>query len=81
MAENEISVEKDDENERPVLLIWHPTFCRIVDALVKKDYSLSCGIKGVAPVSDETANQIKEYIEDYGEALTQLPNETWGTSV
>ena len=40
LTENEIRVEKDDENERPIPSIWRPTFCRIVDAFVKKDSSL-----------------------------------------
>ena len=33
------------------------------------------------PISNETAEQIKEYVEDYGEELVELPNETWNSSV
>ena len=55
-------------------------FIAIVNALVQKDYHLSCRIKNVAPVSDVIAEQIKEYIEDYGEELIDLPKETWDTS-
>ena len=32
-------------------------------------------------MSDKTAEQIQEYIEDYGEELIDLPDETWDTSV
>ncbi len=81
MAENEIAVEKDDENEHPIPTVWRSTFTRIVDAFVQKDYSLSCGVTGVSSVSNETASHIKEYIEDYGEELVQLSNETWNSSV
>ncbi len=81
MAEIEVFVEKDEENERPIPTIWRPTFIRIVDAFVQKDYSLSCEIKGVASVSSDTANHIREYIEAYGEELIQLPSETWETSI
>lgn len=81
MTENEVTIEKDEENERPIPSIWRSTFTRIIDAFVQKDYSLTCEIMGVSPVSSETANHIKEYIEDYGEELTQLPNETWDYSV
>jgi len=35
----------------------------------------------VNTVSDKTAEQIKEYIEDYGEELIELSNETWNSSV
>jgi hypothetical protein len=47
---------------------------------VKKDYLLTACLDGVSTVSKETANQIKEYIEDYGEKLVQLPEERWETS-
>ncbi|QKJ67284.1 hypothetical protein HQN60_11550 [Deefgea piscis] len=81
MTEIEIFVEKDEENQLPIPTVWRPIFVSIVDAFVKKDYSLSCEIDGVASVSKETANHIKEYIEDYGEELIQLPNETWESSI
>jgi hypothetical protein len=35
----------------------------------------------VNTISDKTAEQIKEYIEDYGEELIELPNDTWDSSV
>ncbi|TQV65624.1 hypothetical protein FKG94_28425 [Exilibacterium tricleocarpae] len=81
MAEIEVVVEKDEENERPVPTVWRPMFSSIVDALVKKDYSLSYKITGISSISNETAKYIKENIEDYGEELIQLPKETWKSSV
>lgn len=77
----EIIVEKNEEEELPIPHLWRPTFKAIVSAFEKKDYSLSSGIQNVNPVSDKTAEQIKEYIEDYGEELIELPEETWNTSV
>jgi len=32
-------------------------------------------------INSETAKQIQEYIEDYGEQLVPLPEETWETSI
>jgi hypothetical protein len=78
---NEIVVEKNEEEELPIPHIWRPTFKAIVNAFVEKDYNLSSEIKNVNPISSKTAEQIKEYIEDYGEELTELPNETWDSSV
>ncbi|WP_197082443.1 hypothetical protein [Pedobacter sp. BMA] len=46
-----------------------------------KDYKLSLGVDNVNPISDETAEQMQEYIEEYGEELIDLPEETWDTSV
>lgn len=79
--EEEIPVVKDEENERPVPTVWRHIFFDVVNALVKKDYTLSNNIDGVSSVSKDTANHIKEYIEDYGEELIQLPDETWESSV
>lgn len=78
---NEILVEKNEEEEFPIPNIWRPTFKAIANAFVEKDYSLKSEIKNVNPISVETAEQIKEYIEDYGEKLIELPNEAWNSSV
>ncbi|TCD29072.1 hypothetical protein EZ456_02620 [Pedobacter psychrodurus] len=78
---SEILVEKNEEEELPIPHIWRPIFKNIVTAFVNKDYNLSLGVNNVNLVSDETAEQIQEYIEDYGEELIDLPDETWDTSV
>jgi len=81
MSKIEVAVEKDDENELPIPTVWRSTFSNIVDAFAKKDYSLSNGIADVSSISNETAIHIKEYIQDYGEELTQLSDETWESSM
>lgn len=78
---SEILVEKNDENELPIPSIWRPTFSKIVKAFVEKDYKIERKIDNVTPISEDTAKQIKKYIEDYGEKLIDLPNETWNSSV
>jgi len=78
---NEILVEKNKEEELPIPHIWRPIFKNIVKAFVNKDYNLSLGVNNVNLVSDKTAEQIQEYIEDYGEELIDLPDETWDTSI
>ena len=78
----EIPVEKNEEEEElPIPQVWRPIFKNIVKAFVNKDYNLSLGVNNVNLVSDETAEQIQEYIEEYGEELVDLPEETWDTSV
>lgn len=76
-----VAIEKNEEEELPIPHVWRETFKAIVSAFVKKDYSLTSEIENVNAVSKETAEQIKEYIEDYGEELIELPNETWDSSV
>ncbi|CAL2083991.1 conserved protein of unknown function [Tenacibaculum sp. 190524A05c] len=76
-----ILVKKNEEEELPIPHIWRPIFKEIVKAFVKGDYNLISEIKNVNPISNETAKQIRDYIEDYGEELVELPNETWNSSV
>ena len=78
---SEIVVENNEEEEGPVPHVWRNTFEEIVKAFTKKDYNLSTPILNVDSVPEDTANQIKEYIKDYGEELIELPNETWNSSV
>jgi len=77
----QVSVVKDSENEVPIPSAWRPILANIVDAFVRHDYRLADGVAGVAPVSEETATQIRDYIEEYGETLVALPQESWDTSV
>ena len=77
----EVSVQKNDEEELSIPSDWRPIFKEIIQAFVDKDYGLTRGIKFVSKVSEETAKQVKEYIEDYGEELILLPDETWESSI
>lgn len=77
----EILAVKDDETERPIPTAWRSVIRDIVKAFVKHDYLLDTGVYGVAPVSAQTAEQINRYIQCYGEALIELPEETWNSSV
>jgi hypothetical protein len=77
----EVPVTKDSENEGPIPSAWRPALKNIVDAFVRHDYRLADGVAGVAPVSEETATQIRTYIQDYGAKLVSLPQESWATSV
>ncbi len=80
-ARGTVPVVKDNEAEGPVPTVWRPTLAAVVDALVRHDYALADNIDGVAPVSAETAEHVRSYIEDYGATLVRLPQDAWGTSV
>jgi hypothetical protein len=79
--QTEVPVTKDPENEGPIPSAWRPILKNIVDAFVREDYLLADGVPGVAPVSEQTAAQIREYIQEYGAKLVELPQESWDTSV
>ncbi|PND39085.1 hypothetical protein C1O66_17175 [Paucibacter aquatile] len=72
---------KDLASERPIPSAWRPVLKQIVSDLAQHDYQLSKGIAEVAPVSAETADQIRNYVASYGATLTELPDETWISSV
>ena len=72
---------KDEDGSHPIADEWRPTLREVVKALAEGDYELSRGVPSVAPVSNATAQQIREYVADYGEALADLPDKTWDSSV
>jgi hypothetical protein len=76
----DVPVVREADDERPIPSAWRPVLSDIVGAFAAHDYRLERGIPGVAPVSHATATQIREAIEDYGDALTGLPDAAWETS-
>ncbi|MEM9301901.1 MAG: hypothetical protein AAGE01_07305 [Pseudomonadota bacterium] len=80
-ASEVVPVMKDDSNELPVPTVWRPIFVAVVKAFAERDYRLAGGVSDVAPVSEDTARQVEEYVRDYGEELVELPADTWATSI
>lgn len=72
---------KDEHAAHPIADAWRPTFKEIIKAFAEGDYDLRRGLQFVAPVPSSTADQIKTYIAGYGETFTELPDETWETSI
>lgn len=72
---------KDEHSQRPVASAWRPTLCNIVEALVQKNYGMVGSVGRVDPIPRETAERIESYIADYGETLTNLPEDAWNSSV
>jgi hypothetical protein len=54
---------------------------RIVSQLAKGDYSPSLGLGPGVDLPKDSAEQIRLYLDDFGETLTDLPDATWATSV
>jgi len=75
-----VPVVKDGGGEGPVPTIWRPALTAVVDAFVRQDYALQDGVAGIAPVSADTTDHIRSYIEDYGAILAPLPPQAWDTS-
>lgn len=73
-------VLKDIHRAQPIPTVWRKTLSGIVRAFGSGDFMLSHGVADVDPVDDQTANQIRAYLADYGATLTELPDETWRTS-
>ena len=71
---------KDESRAHSVAGAWRPILTDIVKALADGDCSLSRGVPGVASVVRATAEQIRDYLDDYGETLVDLPEETWRSS-
>ncbi|MDA7747326.1 hypothetical protein N8878_08370 [Psychromonas sp.] len=78
---SKFEVTKDEDNQQPIPSVWRPIFYNIIKSFVERDYKVSGGLEFVTPISSETASQIEEYIEDYGEQLIVLADETWDSSI
>ena len=76
-----IAPAKDPDSQHPVASQWRPTLSRIVSQLAKGDYSPSLGLGHSVDLPKESAEQIRQYLDNFGESLTDLPDATWATSV
>ncbi len=74
-------VSKDKSHQNLVPTAWRGTIFEIVEAFKGGDFTLSTGMVGVRPISAEGAVGISNAIQDYGDQLVSLPEETWQTSV
>jgi hypothetical protein len=77
----EVLAVMDGATERPIPTVWRPVFKEIVNAFVAHDYGLSAGVPEVEAVSLATATHIRNYIQNYGATLLELPEEAWESSV
>ena len=72
---------KDLDRQQPVPSAWRSTLAAIVQAIASGDFALRKGVPCVGVLAPATAQQVKEYIADYGETLAALPKESWDSSV
>jgi hypothetical protein len=72
---------KDPHDEHPVAESWRPILRDVVAAFARADFGIAGGLPHVTPVLSSTAEQIRQYVTDYGETLIDLPEEAWATSV
>lgn len=72
---------KDEDAAHPIAGAWRPMLSEVVSRLTKGDYALASAVDGVEPISPKTAEHIRRSIAGYGCTLTDLPQDTWKTSV
>lgn len=77
---DESNAIKDENAAHPIATSWRPLLKEVVHAFVEGDYALSQKIKDVASVDSDIAEQNRNYVNDYGEVLIELPNKSWESS-
>ena len=77
---DQVLAVRDEDMERPIPTAWRKPLREIVDAFVIGEFGLEKGVKGVSPVSADTASHIRSYINDYRATLVALPEATWRSS-
>ena len=73
------NVEKNENEELPIPIIWRQTIYKIVDELRKGNFQIQ-GIKNVDPLDVLNAETIRKSIDYYDDKILPLPKETWSTS-
>jgi hypothetical protein len=71
---------KDRGGQHPVASAWRETFHEIVSGFATGDFELKRRVLHVEPISQQVADQIRSYLQSYGETLVELPEETWRSS-
>lgn len=74
-------IPKENGQELPVPRVWRQTFRNIVKAFVEGDFKLESRIDFVHSIAPINAKRIAGNIEDYGDELAELSEETWKTSI
>ena len=77
----EVKPVKDPDHQTPVPTDWRPIFEGIVRAFSTGEYFIKRDLLQVKPISDDTAKQVKGYLENYGEKLVEINQAAWNTSV
>jgi hypothetical protein len=77
----EPTLPKDELGQHAVPVVWRGVLRDVVGRLVAGDYSLTKPVDSVAPVSPAIAEQMREYVADYGATLVELPDDWWASSV
>ena len=72
---------KDLDAAHAIASAWRPTLRDVVRCIAQGDYALERGVRGVAPVAMATAEQMRDYLVEYGATLVEVPDATWQTSV
>lgn len=71
---------KDDENQTKVPTIWRGTLKSIVNSIKNNNFLFENSKNSITPISSDDQTLIRNNINEYGEELCDLPDETWDTS-
>ena len=76
-----VAYSKVEDSELPVPSAWRPKLAGVVEALKNRDFCLNRKIENVARIEQGDAERIASNIDDYGDKLVSLPEDSWKTSI
>ena len=79
--QNTFDVQKNENDELPVPNSWRTKLSEIVSSLADKSLFHSNEIIDLAPIDPAELRRIERNIEDYGDPLLHLSEESWKTSI
>lgn len=78
-SSSDVPVVRDGSEQHAVATAWRPKLTEIVSALASGDFELR-RVDLVEPITAKQANQMRSYLQAYGETLVELPEQAWITS-
>lgn len=77
----DVPVTKDPDGQAPIPTAWRAALAGAASAIGRGDYQAVASMAAIRPISVPLAEAIASNIRDYGVSLTDLPEESWLTSV
>ena len=67
----------EQDGQQPVPEAFRPSLEGIVRAFASGDYDSKQAVPNVEPIRSIVAQQAREFVEDFGETLVELPEQAW----
>lgn len=72
---------KDETSQQPIASAWRPVLVDLVASIARDDFSPDRLPPSVDRIRPKVVAQIRDYLREFGETLSELPYACWESSV